>query len=70
MSASTRSFSLASHSLLAVAVLVAAISAARAGNGPSLDQPVQVETTGSWLQETVIRPVAPFELVPGKDANA
>lgn len=49
--------------------LVAPLTAV-AGQRPSLDQPVQVEARGSWLQDTVIRPVAPFELVPGKKANA
>ena len=70
MSTNTRPLLPVSTLLLGLVVLVAATSAARAGTAPSLDQPVQIETTGSWLQDTVVRPVAPFELVPGKNANA
>ena len=57
---------------VAAAAVLFAVNAPniRAGNASSLHHPVQVETRGSWLQDQVIRPVAPFQLVPGKDANA
>lgn len=36
----------------------------------NLDKPVQVQPGGGWLKDHVIRPIVPFELVPGKEANA
>jgi hypothetical protein len=57
--------------LLVLTAALGALSApiGHAGEGPGLHRPVQVETRGSWLQNQVIRPVAPFELVPGKSAS-
>jgi len=42
----------------------------QAGEARQLDEPVGKTPRTGWLQDRVIRPVAPFELVPGKDAEA
>lgn len=41
-----------------------------AGETRRLDEPAGANRQASWLQSRVIRPVAPFELVPGKSADA
>ncbi|MFM8682817.1 MAG: hypothetical protein ACKOEG_03395 [Chthoniobacterales bacterium] len=53
----------------AVILLASTPTESRATDARNLDQPVQVQPSGSWLRDQVIRPVAPFELVPGKNAN-
>jgi len=54
----------------AAILLVSAPAESRATAARNLDEPAQVQPSGSWLRDQVIRPVAPFELVPGKDPNA
>ncbi|MFM8230669.1 MAG: hypothetical protein ACKOAL_05545, partial [Chthoniobacterales bacterium] len=53
----------------AAILLASTPTESRATDARNLDQPVQVQPSGSWLRDQVIRPVAPFELVPGKNAN-
>jgi len=55
--------------LAAFLFFATAVSHSHAADARNLDEPAQVQPSGSWLRDQVIRPVAPFELVPGKNAN-
>lgn len=49
--------------------LAACATIARAGDDPPPDEPLPAAPRGSWVQENILAPVDPFELVPGKPAS-